>query len=99
MNFKEQEQRLEIFRRDGWVCQNCGMRLSHPRAVPQIAHILNQNKVNIKLYGKELIHHPLNLKSACGLLCNQKLSIYGKYGTIQKHVEKIQKAIDDKVLL
>ena len=74
MNYEIQEQRLEIFQRDHWTCQHCGKHLNHYNS-PQLAHRIPQSKTNIKKYGKSVIHHPDNIKSACCLGCNASLSI------------------------
>jgi len=89
-----QEKRFAIMKRDKWVCQICGRRLSHPNAIPQLGHKINQSKVYIRKYGKEVIHHPLNLVATCCLKCNSAVSINGKHLLVEKLVEKIQKEIE-----
>jgi hypothetical protein len=95
-SYKIQETRLRIFNRDNWKCTQCGLRLSHERAVAQLAHVLPQKKMYIKKYGNDIIHHDLNMLSVCGLKCNSKVDINGKDALIEKHVQKIREAIDNE---
>lgn len=94
MKFEEQEKRLQIFRRAGWKCECCGQRLSRDGMHPQLAHIIPQKKRNIKKYGKQVIHHQLNLKAVCSGRCNSAVDINGKDMLIEKLVNKIQDNID-----
>lgn len=73
MTLDDEEKRLEIFERDKWTCQVCGKWLRE--GVPQLAHRIAQTKANIRKYGKEVIHHPLNLVSVCSLRCNSACNI------------------------
>lgn len=62
------EQKLAMLNDRGYVCQVCGKEINVHTA--QMAHIMASSKSNIKKYGKEVIHHHLNLKLVCGLKCN-----------------------------
>jgi 5-methylcytosine-specific restriction endonuclease McrA len=73
-SFDMQEQRQEIFRRDGYTCQYCGESI-YRFGNPQLAHRISQGVANIKRYGKAVIHHPLNMASVCSLRCNDAQNI------------------------
>lgn len=68
------EQREEIFERDGYICQHCGLSI-YQHGTPQLAHRIAQSKMNLKKYGKAVIHHPLNMASVCSLYCNDAMNI------------------------
>ena len=93
MDYLSQEKRLQIFIKSGWVCEVCNGYLNRYNSA-QLGHRINQNKVNLKKYGKEVIHHPLNLAPTCCLECNGKVSLYGKDRQIRELVQKIQSDID-----
>jgi hypothetical protein len=86
------ETKLRIFARDNWTCQVCGKMLID--GIPQLAHRINQSKMYLKKYGKEIIHHDLNMISVCSLKCNIAVSIYGKDKLIDDLVKKIKKILD-----
>jgi len=96
MNYEQQENRLDIFKRDAWTCKVCGNRLSR-YGTPQLAHIIPQSKMYMKKYGKEVIHHRKNMVSTCCLKCNAAVSINGKDLLIEKKVAEIQKCIDKDI--
>lgn len=70
--FAIDESRRYIFARAGWKCEICGKPVAY-NGTPQVAHRIPQRM--IRKYGKEVIHHPLNLMAACSLKCNDKASI------------------------
>lgn len=70
------EKRTAIFCRCGWICEVCGKPLRS--GVPQLAHRISNSKMNMRLYGKEVIHHDLNLAPVCSLACNSAVLIDGK---------------------
>lgn len=39
----------------------------------QLAHRIPKTKYNLKTYGKEIIHHDLNLVAVCSLKCNSSV--------------------------
>ena len=94
MNFKEQEQRLEIFKKAGWICENCGNRLSR-YGTQQLGHRIPQQKMYIKMYSKDVVHHKLNMAACCCLRCNNAVSINGKTLLIEKLVDKIMGVIEN----
>lgn len=93
MTFDDHLQRIKIFNRDNWVCQekNCGKLVVGRNG--QIAHLIPQSKEYIDQYGEEIIQHELNKKLVCCLPCNHKVSINGKHKLIEKLVTKIRRRI------
>ena len=73
------------------VCEVCNEPLCH--GTPQLAHIIEKSKPNIKKYGLKIIDHPGNLKLVCSLKCNSAVLI-GKSRTesIKKHIENIERS-------
>ena len=57
----------------GWICPVCKRNLNGDGAVAQWAHRIPQSQV--KVYGKDIIHHPLNGVVVCSLACNQAVSV------------------------
>ena len=95
MTLEEQEKRVEIFQKYGWICQNCGIDVREH--TPQLAHLINQSKMNIKKYGAEVIHHEMNMQPTCSNKCNAKLSLYGKYKSIDDLVKKIKLSLNENL--
>lgn len=88
-SFDMQEQRKEIFRRDGYTCQYCGESI-YQFGNPQLAHRISQSVMNVKRYGKEVIHHPLNMVSVCSLRCNDAQNIGFSTKQADELAEKIK---------
>jgi 5-methylcytosine-specific restriction endonuclease McrA len=73
-SFELIEKRREIFQRDLFTCQFCGVSIFR-YGTPQLAHKISQSAMNIKKYGKEVIHHTKNMASVCCLKCNDAMNI------------------------
>ena len=86
-----QVDRVDLFYRDEWTCQSCGKPILS--GVPQLAHRIGQTKANLKLYGKEFIHHPLNMASVCSLRCNANLDISRNPAEVAKLIEAIRRKL------
>ena len=52
-------------------CAVCG----RPLKIAQWAHRINKSRVNIRKYGKKVIHHRFNLVLVCSLRCNAAVSL------------------------
>ena len=97
MNYKQQENRLEIFVRDKFKC-HCGNPITR-YGTPQLGHIIPQKKMYIAKYGKEIIHHPLNMVSCCSLGCNAKVDLGFKEELIKQKVEEIVEYTQKKLAI
>jgi 5-methylcytosine-specific restriction endonuclease McrA len=82
--FKIGEVKEEVFDRDEWTCQVCGMPVTTETA--QLAHRIPQSKVNIKKFGEEIIHHPLNMLTVCCLRCNNVVQVNAPL--LQEQIER-----------
>ena len=92
-SFEIQENREEIFARDGYICQVCGKSILQ-YGTPQLAHLIAQSQSNIKRYGKEVMHHQNNMKSVCSLYCNSLCNIGNRPVECEALVNKIKKAME-----
>ncbi len=88
-----QETRIFIFKRDRWRCCICHEYVGK-YSTPQCGHIIPAKKHYIAKYGKEVIHHHLNMKATCCLAHNAKIDINGKVVLIEKLVKKIKKELE-----
>ncbi len=52
-------------------CEVCGKLMMFDEC--HLAHRIPQSKHNLKTYGKEVIHHELNLACVCSLRCNSRV--------------------------
>jgi hypothetical protein len=90
----EEKREEKVFARDNWTCQTCGESI-YIHGTPQAAHRLSKSKVNLRKYGPEIIHHPLNLVSVCSIgACNDYWNIGMNKVETEKLVDKILEAID-----
>jgi hypothetical protein len=62
-----------IYERDQYLCI-CGNSV-FSYGTPQLAHRIPQRKHLIETYGKDIIHHPCNLRATCCLDCNGQVSV------------------------
>jgi hypothetical protein len=62
------EQKTKMLNERGWKCEVCGKPLTLDGC--QLAHKMPKSKRNLKIYGKGVIHHPLNMACVCSLKCN-----------------------------
>ena len=85
---------LKKFMDNEGICEICNEPLSG--RTPQLAHILEKSKHNIKKYGIKVIDHPLNLRLVCSLNCNLKVLIgKSREEIIKQHVARIK--INEKI--
>lgn len=60
------ETKMRVFSRSGWQCvyvDDEGNRC--PRQATQLAHVLPQDKLHLRMFGSSVIHHPLNMRGTC----------------------------------
>lgn len=90
----EEKREEKVFARDNWTCQTCGKSI-YTYGTPQAAHRIAKTKPNLKKYGPEIIHHPLNLVSVCSSdYCNSFWNIGHNPVETEKLVDKILESID-----
>ena len=58
-----EDQKIGMCIRARWRCWRCGKHLRLGEA--QLAHRIPKKKHWISAYGKEVIHHPLNMRVSC----------------------------------
>lgn len=87
------DKRETIFERDGYRCHHCGGSI-YAHGTPMLAHRICQSKANIRKYGEDIIHHPLNLLSACCLKCNDSANIGFNPVAREALIDEIMEAID-----
>ena len=77
-------------------CASCGEVFKMADKV-ELSHIIPQRKYLIKLYGKEIIHHELNMKLCHAGACNSSVQISpNKTELVNEHIRKIQEAIENE---
>ena len=91
--FIYQENRMRLMVERGCTCEVCGNHLDYGNL--QLAHRLPKSKGYLKKYGKEVIHHPLNLATVCSLKCNDAVLLDPKTHPIeaQELIEKIKESL------
>ena len=73
MTQKNKDIKEYVRSRDNGICQNCG---TYCWENGNIAHRISQSKHNIKVYGKDIIDHPLNKLWTCfSFTCNDSFNI------------------------
>ena len=85
-----EEKRTRIYYRSSGRCEICEQPM--PITTMQLAHRIGQTKANLKKYGKEIIHHELNMKAVCGLRCNARADISFRTEEVKALVEEIRNA-------
>ena len=66
-----EERKQEMYVKAKGKCEVCGQAV--PYGVCQLAHRIPKHQRNLKKYGKEIIHNPLNMAIVCSLACNAKV--------------------------
>ena len=93
--FEYQENRIRLMIERGCTCEVCGKPLHLGNL--QIAHRIPKAKRYLKQYGKEVIHHPLNLATVCSLKCNDAVLLDPKTHPIEA-AELIRRIRHDALL-
>jgi 5-methylcytosine-specific restriction endonuclease McrA len=97
MNFYEQE-RIQEIRRNKLVeqkgrCAACNKLFKNGDKM-ELAHIIPQRLWIIKMYGKAVIHHPMNMKATHAGACNSAVQMSpNKSELMMKHVQAIEEKI------
>ena len=89
-----QENRIRLMVERGCKCEVCGKQLHLGNL--QLAHRIPKSKGYLKQYGKEVIHHPLNLATVCSLKCNSRVLLDPKTHPIEatELIERIKEDLD-----
>lgn len=97
MTFEEKESAVlmkqSIFVEQGGQCATCGKPLVMPF---DLAHMIPKSKLNIRIYGADVIHHKMNMKGTCSnALCNdgQIISPATQPVKAKEHVRRIKEAL------
>ena len=79
----------EYFLEQSGQCYVCGQFLSTKS--PQLAHIVEKSKHNVRKYGLSIIDSKYNLRLVCSLKCNSSVLIgKGRQAKIDEHIENIK---------
>ena len=102
MNFYDQEITQEIRENkmieQGGKCAACGKYFKANEKI-ELAHLLPQRKHIMKRYGKEIIHHPMNMKLTHSGDCNDAVQMSpNKTVLVEAHVESIRQEIIQQVM-
>ena len=73
-----------------YQCSVCGKPIDQFNL--QLAHKIIKSKINLKKYGKELIHHEDNLEAVCSLPCNSAVIV--NYNEEKELVDAIRAKIN-----
>ncbi len=100
MNFKEQERiqeiKLQKLKEQNFICPGCGKTFVLGDII-ELAHILPQRKWIVKQYGKDIIHHPMNMKATHPGRCNDAVQMSpNKSELVMKHVQAIEDQIREE---
>ena len=88
------DMKIDLFSRANWLCKVCTGPLAR-YGTPQLAHRIPATKHNLKEYGKEVIHHRLNLVPVCSLRCNSAVLIGNNPAAKESLLAEIKADIDE----
>lgn len=94
-NIEISELKIKKHREQNGICPVCGALIINPGA-GQLAHRIGQGKRNMKMYGKKIIHHPLNMVLACSGECNGLLLVDNHPVKKEEILTEIKNAIKGK---
>lgn len=72
----------EILERDGYRCTYPGCN----NTATSLAHGISKSKVNLRKYGKDIVHHPYNMFSVCN---NLEHNAYFNINLFENKIEKL----------
>lgn len=87
--------RASVLLRANWHCEVCGNPLTDDTV--QLAHRIPQRKHLLKRYGKEIIHHSLNLAATCSENCNAAVSLGENELQHKEVIEEIRKLQEEEM--
>lgn len=87
------ELKIKLFQKYLWTCEVCRRPLA-TFGTPQLAHRISKSKLNLAMYGPDIIHHELNLAPVCCLKCNSAVLVDHKLDKKQALLVKIYAALD-----
>jgi hypothetical protein len=104
MNYEEQE-RIQYIKQcklveQNFKCASCGIDFKQSDVI-ELAHIVPKRLWLIKIYSKEIIHHPMNMKLTHSGYCNSDVQISpNKTKLLEEHVDAIRAQIakDDSLI-
>lgn len=102
LTFEEKERaehikRLLVFEQNG-KCAHCGLPLCSDDLI-DTSHIISKAKANLRKWGVEIIHHPLNLKATHhNDTCNNGVGLNPATHPVEadNHVRKIKEDLADE---
>jgi tRNA/tmRNA/rRNA uracil-C5-methylase (TrmA/RlmC/RlmD family) len=85
------ETKIRKCQEQGNKCGVCGKPITPYNL--QLAHKVEKSKANLKKYGKQIIHHPMNLVAVCSLKCNDAVLLSPKTHPIEANelIEEIRR--------
>jgi hypothetical protein len=100
MDLEEQEiihnMKMKKLVEQGFKCAACGVKFTMNDKM-ELAHILPQRKDLIKSYGKEIMHHELNMMLTHSGGCNSAVQMSpNKTALVIAHIEMIKGAIENE---
>lgn len=84
--------RWAVYNRAGGWCEVCNAPLDF--RTYHMAHIVPKSKANLRKYGREIIHHPDNMKATCGLRCNAAVLIGCSPVAEAEHIAMIREKVE-----
>ena len=97
--FEVSELRLKLWSLQGGKCATCGRVHAYPETM-ELAHRIPQDRPSLALYGRRVIHHPLNLRAVCrgSDACNSKQSLRNRPVATRRLVGRIREALGEPVV-
>jgi len=89
------EIREYLYSKADYKCVACGGDL-YRYGNDQLAHRIPKTKHNLKEYGKEIIHHSLNLAPTCSNRCNSAVLIGNKPAEVKALLAEIRAALEEE---
>jgi hypothetical protein len=96
--FEIDETKAIVYARAGGQCEYIHEEYGRcPASVQEIGHFLPQDKMHIKIYGEELIHHPENLLGVCSVHNSYvELDVKTQPMAVVKHIAKLREIITEE---